>query len=660
MGTSSRKMFLVFCIFGLGVLSGYLIWDSISLPFKNPFQVVGYCTKIQFNPSNDVLRFCLFVSLPSFLLLLMAFLKPHWILDSHFHSQRTARLKPIPESGKTRLLLALLVGYAVLIAINVPTYHAFGRFDSYHEGESLGSAVSDLQGEKPYQDFLFFHGMIQDPLRSVWAFALLGKGIAAERVFESALKILAWIGLALLLCRLFQKDYWWAFGGLSVLAVGYVSFCFNILGTVFVPVLNPENLVQAFFRHQFFWAGFNFLIIPARDFLTFIFIFIFLILTEWLKEKKSKASGLFRTFSFLLSFVPVIALGYSVDRGVYLTAATFLLFVIFGFSFAGHLKRSFLLFFFVGLIAGLALLSFWLQGAWGSFLRFTFVEMPRFKELSEKIPCSIHQIGFFSACVLIAVHFYRLVWNGLRSFFAQGWGGVRIFFTEHLVEITLFTLSVFYFRNVLVRADLEHLIYSLLPLYLLTFYILFQTAKVYFSKSSLCPAVGKTTVVLLTGFILILALVRDGRSNVIAANFPVGEPDDSFVLKNQQDLVEKLKPLIHKDDGFFTFTSEASWYYLLDQPCPTRYPYLWIAAPKPAQEEVVRDLADKKVKWILYRDEDWSYRVDGIGNDEKFPVVNEFILKNYRPYFSVEGNEVWVLKGASEFLKKSLTTKGTK
>ena len=159
----------------------------------------------------------------------------------------------------------LLLGYAVLLAINTPTYHAFGKFDPYHEGESLGSAISYLAGQQPYHDFVFFHGLIQDPLRSVWAFEIFGKSIGAERSFESFAKVVLWVLLAVFLDRLFQKKVWMVFFVLSFLAVLHVSFFFNVFGTFLLPNLSPDSIADHFLNHRSFWEGFNFLILTARD-----------------------------------------------------------------------------------------------------------------------------------------------------------------------------------------------------------------------------------------------------------------------------------------------------------------------------------------------------------------------------------------------------------
>ena len=59
---------------------------------------------------------------------------------------------------------------------------------------------------------------------------------------------------------------------------------------------------------------------------------------------------------------------------------------------------------------------------------------------------------------------------------------------------------------------------------------------------------------------------------------------------------------------------------------------------------MVKDLSAKKVKWVLYKDDDWSDWIDGISNVEKFPVVSQFVRDHYRPFKNVGGNDIWVLK----------------
>jgi hypothetical protein len=651
MALDKSRRFLPLCLFFIGVSMAFCAWNFIVLPFQNPLQVVGYCTKIQFNPENDLARFLVFVFLPSVLAVVFYNVCGAAKRAEHFGQKiKGSELgQPLAVSISRRggISLLLLV-YAVLLAINTPTYHAFGRFDSYHEGESLGSAISYLAGQQPYRDFVFFHGLIQDPLRSAWAFQIFGKSIGAERTFESLAKVVLWLLLAVFLDRLFRKKTWITFLALSFLAVLHVSFFFNVFGTFLLPSLSADSITDLFLDHRSFWENFNFLILTARDGLTFAFLWIFLEVHGFLVEGRSAGKWRKRFFFFLLAFVPVSSLGYSIDRGVYLAATYCFLapVLFFFFTRTANLRKNFLLFSVSGILTAFLLLEWLLKGRLLECLRFIFIVFPSYKALSEKIPFPIEEWKFLFALILVSGQVYLLTWKVLGARYEIGETWKTSFFGKNLAEMVLALLSVFYFFNVLVRSDEEHLLYGLGVPYILAFFILFRRFEPFLKEQAGVKKVLKSCVVFSVAAIFAAGVIRDVRWNAFQKNFPLGTTDDDFISSQDRAAVLFLKGKMGPDDQFFTMTSEASWYYYLDKPCPTRFPYIWTAAPEVFQREINQDLSLKKVKWVLFRDDDWSGRIDGISNEEKFPVVAQFIRKNYHPFQNVEGREIWVLNGS--------------
>ncbi len=642
--------FLPLCLFFIGIFSAFFIWDSIILPFQNPLQVVGYCTKIRFNPENDFVRFMAFALLPSVLAVVFyGFCGPvqrrkYW--EGEVTSLSLGESSASTGSRHPGTLLLLLV-YAVFLALNTPTYHAFGRFDPYHEGESLGSALSYLAGEKPYHDFVFFHGLIQDPLRSVWAFQSFGKSIAAERTFESFAKVLLWVLLAVFLGRLFRKKTWAVFFALSFLAVLHVSFFFNLFGTFFLPNLSPDSIAEQFLKHRSLWEAFNLLILTARDGLTFAFLWVFLEVRGFLVEGRRFGMWRMRFFFFLFSFIPLASLGYSIDRGVYLTATYALLAPVLFLFFARtpDLRKNLFLFSTLGILSALLFLEWLLQGNLAECLRFVFFVFPSYKALSEKIPYPLHEWKFMLALLFLSGQIFYLVWKGLGVREAKGKGWVEIFIRGKLIETVLVLLSVFSFFNVLVRSDEEHLLYGLGVPYILAFFILCQVMGPRLARREGTQKILKAGTLFAVTAILAAGTIRDIRWNVLQKNFPLGTADEDFIPAQDQAAILFLKGEMGPEDEFFTLTSEASWYYYLGKACPTRFPYIWTAAPEVFQREIVQSLCAKKVKWVLFRDDDWSGRIDGIPNEEKFPVITAFIHANYHPFRSIEGREFWVLNG---------------
>lgn len=640
-------VFILCGVFFACVGLALFLWDRIFLPFHNPLQVVGYCTRIQYNPQNDLVRFLVLIFLPTTVLASLFGFGGKTLRDLLF-PVRAEAWAPERSSGGPSLrpwsATLLLLAYAVLIAINVPTYHAFGRFDSYHEGESLGPGFCYLAGERPFRDFVFFHGLIQDPLRSAWAFQLFGKSIAAERAFASLCKVLAWVCLALFLDRLFKKKTAWVAAFLSFLALGSVSFSFLAFGTFLLPDLSPASIAAHFQENRPFWEGFNLLILTPRALVTFFFLLVFIRLKGVFSDGKGGRGPGFWALTFLFSAAPLAAWGYSVDSGLYLTVAYAALMPVFYFLYVRQKPWKGKWLFCSGLGMGAAFLALETisRGGFGEELRLVLLVFPGYKGLSESMPVPVHQWKFLFFFTLLAALTYRFVWMVFQKRHAarrKPWAGP--FLEENLVEAVLLLLAGFHFLNVLLRGDEEHLIYSLGVLYILLFYVLARLVRI---PTYLAHLKLQRVCIGLAVVIAFFCLARDFRMDVLKANFPLGTPDEAFVSPKDQETIRFLKGRMGPSDSFFTLTSEASWYYFLGMPCPTRFPYIWLAPPQPFQEEIVRDLESKRVKWVLYRDDDWSYRMDGIPNDEKFPIVAQFIRESYKPYRTIEGNEIWILK----------------
>lgn len=642
---STKLVFLIIC-FVSGIGLGLGSWNHISLPFHNPLEVVGFCTKIQFNPANDVLRFFILILTPSLILILISVLglpkveplfKEKKTISSSFYQDKSG-------SSSGWLTLILLCVYAVLLALNVPTYHSFGRFDAYHEGEVLGSSLSWIAGQAPYRDFLFFHGLFQDPLRAVLAFKIFGASIGAVRTMESLLKLSTWLLAALFLHKLFRGKILWTLGVLSFVALAQVRFCFDIFGTLFIKTLNPAAVTNAFLKYQPFWQSFDWMIIPSRDVTTFGCLLAWFMVYNEIFFKQTASKYLFRISVFSSAFLPVISFAYALDRGFYLIANGLLLSAgVYYFELKKRrLGKDFLVLTAAGALTALLALILLFQGQFLSFLKYVFWIMPSYKELSEKLPCSISEGRILFPCLLLAAYLFFLVFRWLLE--SRDLSRRKYFLKNYGFEIILLLLAISYFGNFLQRSDWEHMVYSSCLLYIGLFYTV--TKQVYFSflKSRFIREWMPRFVTGLIFAIASLCLVHLLRGNVIQQNFPLRMTDTELMSPAYEETVRFLRDKIKPGDGFFTMTSEASWYYSLGQVCPTRFPYIWTAAPLIFQAEIVQSLSMKKVKWVLYKDADWSYTIDGISNEEKFPIIARFIQHSYRPYKSMDGNEIWVLK----------------
>jgi hypothetical protein len=188
-----------------------------------------------------------------------------------------------------------IIGLTLLIGLNHPTYHAWGPFDFFHEGESLTAAQDYLAGRIPYKDSTSVHGVIQDPLRSVAAFAIFGRSIGSARAFESAIKILSFVLLSIVLMMIMGNPILVA---ASLIGLGYL----DLLSRTAFPGRVPL-----------------YILLP-RDGVSLLFLLCLVCLAKRFSTG-AKSQGFFLLTSALFSFLPVFALGYSFDRGLFLTIA---------------------------------------------------------------------------------------------------------------------------------------------------------------------------------------------------------------------------------------------------------------------------------------------------------------------------------------------------
>lgn len=105
-----------------------------------------------------------------------------------------------------------------------------------------------------------------------------------------------------------------------------------------------------------------------------------------------------------------------------------------------------------------------------------------------------------------------------------------------------------------------------------------------------------------------------------------------------------MKANLGDDEEFLTLTSEASWYYFLNKPCPIRFGVIYQAMPPFYQEGIVSSLKKGSVKFVLYRNDHWANEVDGFGLEGRIPLVVKYIEDNFVIHKKIDHNEIWIKK----------------
>ncbi len=621
-------------IYIAGIIVSLLICRKITLPFYNPWHITGLLPQLKYNPATNIVKFIIIIAFPSVALVMTSCLGGDVLREKIYdHANNRSRVDNpdyslrILDIKKRYFFFFFSILFAIIIAINIPTFHSSGEFDSFHEGESLGTAVSYMQGKVPYKDIIFIHGIFQDPLRSIIAFKLLGKSIGSARTLESFVKVLSFVFLFVLLLKLFSQNYLYAY--ISFLILAFLSIC-----------------------DVSYWRIPNFLIVPPRDILTFMFLIVFQSLIAFLIQQEQTFPR-FRTYAgiFLFSFLPLASFSYSVDRGLYLFA-TYLLFApaLFLFAVKKGIGRYCFMISLLGLIVATLLMGFLLKWEYSEFYKFVFLAMPKYKELMTGMVYPIHHITFLLPVALIGLNVFLITYFFLRELLEEGRkiDSLLSYLKNHLMEICLLVMSVFFFRSALGRSDWEHVVSSSIMSYILFIYLVIRHYLNNFLSNRNVFRRNLTYLISLCVFlVMVLSACRAYNKNLITENFPFQIDDSHFIPGSYKNTIFFIKDNLGERETFFTMTSEASWYYFINRPCPTRFPIVYFAAPPFFQGEIVNDLKIKEVKYILYQNKDWASSMDGFTNEKRLPIIAKYIKENYSFSKNIDGNELWIKKHGS-------------
>ena len=620
------KYLFLSVIFIAGIIIALFLSDKISLPFNNPWGVVGLLTVQQYNPANDILKFLIIITLPS-LLLIAGFI----LLKKHITFENINGKTDFGDdfffrkgSAGKKLLVSLSFIFVIIIPLNIQTYHSCGEtVDTFHEGETMGTALSYLAGDIPYKETIFVHGLFADPLRSVLAFRLFGRSIGAVRTLQSIIKLISFLLLFLALLKLFHNNYLYATGTFFILTVA-----------IFL----------------------KFLLILPRDVTTFLFIYLFLTLNE-IFEDNSKFSPLrFIILTFFYSLIPFASFAYSIDRGFYLSAV----YILFSpLLFIVHNKKNFAKYFIPssvsGIVSAILLLGYLLKWDFADFFTFTFLIMPKYKELMDGMIYPFSSLKFLFPIAIITLSLLWIVYAFLNTplqrnkIFIQ----VREFIKLHLIEIFLLVISVFFFRSALGRSAWEHITYSSTAIYILAVFISIR----YFIHPFLSENRRFYKLVFILTIISLSTVIAAGtyrifKNGLIAANFPYQTGDSEFIPANYKETIAFLNSNLDDDESFFTMTSEAMWYYFINKPSPTAFPVVWFAMPEFYQKRVIEDLESGNVKIVLYKNDFWTNAIDGFSSQERLPLIDSYIKKNYSLFKMIDDNKLWIRKSEKETVKE--------
>ena len=492
--------------------------------------------------------------------------------------------------------------------------------DVFHEGEGLVPARLLLQGDFPWRDFIWAHGLLEDTYRDVIGMLLFDKSRwGATAGFTLILFPLYCVFLYMLFIYLFGKSW-------PLLVAGAILFFSQFSGPahfrfIFWPlvllllaaVLNKASPIRtAAFTVALFVEA---IITPEAVFtLPGCGAVIVLYEVSHFRRDRNLLSNFRRTVGCLLVGL-VLTMAFAVYLVTHGALQAFLDY--YRINSQGHAYTG-----------GLA---------FGDYLR-TSVN-PNLDIFAVVAPVMALAVALWYAVLKLHRH---------DPFTTPDWimGASAIF-------------VLLYYQKFLARADGGHLYQSYAVAVPLLFYIVFKTVtagEAWFRRRSWGALLGRyiTRYPLALTLLVIVGLTTPGladtldhtpmRYRAVAAQ-PAWLPQlgyarpDAFDASTYRDLDQILRRYLNPGDQIFDFANEPGLYfYLLDYRPATRYYHISLAMPDDTQQDVVRRLSQSRPKILVFSDDRLGLPVwDHIPNMVRHYEVSQYILDHYKPLGVVDG-----------------------
>jgi len=617
----------------------WLMWNAIKLPTHVPTGIISSLPEIGYNPANNILRFLLAILVPPLACLIVWMVinkkpKKLWDVYQRLHWIRITITVAVVTASVLLCVAIGIVQNSTNPANNpADTYggpYSYALIDTFHEGETLGPAISYEQPNlAPYRDFVIVHGVFQDALRTVIAFKVFGTSIGAARAFAAILGIIAILAYYALLLVLFRGNIF-----KSAIALFVIALLMLPGGTL--PIIG--NYIYG-------------VLFPFRDIATILFLITAIIGYRLIpKNHKKKLAAA----SLIIGFIVIAGFANSIDRAIFIAALSVVwLILAFIISAPKSFFKGIFLPYIVGAIIGIPVLGLALKWAFSDFISY-LLTISKYKEYLDgviftrpNIPITI--ILLITAGIITA--FGAVLINTLgksapkRASLKARLHTVRLrlvpLVQKHFITILLAATGLIFLRSAIGRSDPSHWVYSIQWLYLLLTYV--GITYFYYIFKNKQKVINVIAVVLL-GCCLIFYAFNVKTIDVKANTFPINIPDSDFMRPDYIQTADYLKQNLTGNESFVTLTSEGSWYYFVGKPSPIQYPIIWYAFTAPQREAIASQL-DKgtNIKYVVTNN-NWTTDFDYVPNPIRFPEVYAVFNKDYVPYIGFGQQTIWIRK----------------
>ena len=584
----------------LSILFGTLIWEKITLPF-NDNMIVGEYSDKKFNSANDILRYLVFIFLPTLIFFSQIFFKKEKFtnLFLNLNNDQTSEL------NKNRSSLFIFYIFFVLIFFEFLSLEfQLHNLDLMHEGQQVSSAFKSLQDGSLWSGSYVTVGIFYETIivKTFWNIFEI-ETIGLKRITNIFLIFL--LKFLLIVLSLRVTNY------LKIQEL-YKNIFFIINSLIFLSIIdyNIANIDH----------------LGARE----IPIIFSLILFSFFFENKKFSTLLL----FIFGFLSIATLLWGVDRGLVMNLILFSFLI---FLFIRKDLKSFLTLLFSIFLWWLAF-YFILGSEFDDFISNTFSVYKYISYIHGIIhptpfgdhPDSYRATKTLISIILISIFTINLFFKIDNKYF-PGLKFLLVFFCFVII------FSYFY---VVGRSDGPHMkgifgypiiFFSIIILY----FILFEINK----KIKIQSSYLKNIILVLMSIISFTIFYQINPSNIKNYNSRFVEyinlGDEEFIDKNEIIFIEQVKSILDDKSCVQLFSHDAALHYLLKKKSCTKYYLIWSIGSVPDQKKLINELSNTEIIISGGVKFNWLAPLE-----ERLSLVNDYIQENFEVTDTIENWEI--------------------
>ncbi len=588
------------------IISSYF-WQYINIPAYNPDEVVGLLSQKKINPLSDTIRFIfLFFSTVGTFFIIRFFQENRRVsVKILFDSSEYSKLDSL-ESSSIKLIIFFISIYLFVDFFSYNPNYLF--YDPLHDGDNLTPAQNFEFTKKIWSSSYAIHGA-SNSIYGYLGWKIFNiKSIGALRFFYILLLFLIKILTIVLAFQITKLT--------NLNKNNRISF-FLILSIILINFVKYQTPI-------------NYSIFSLRD----LYLILYLIFLIQLFSTKIINKNLV----IILIFISNAALVLHYDIGTYLQIINFLLFVYFYFSrqykFLVYIIISYLIFWIIFVLAlGLSELKLFIDHYIMIVKNIDIIHGLPYPNPIFDIGKNQHASRATRAIILLIISSFFII---ELIFFSQK---KKFTINQKIILIFFLIIGILSFKNALGRSDSYHIRMSTeMPIIIILFFsIIFILKKDIFYK---LDKKFRNLIIILFSFLLIFSKFNYNNFKNFNTNVTtfLTTSDKKYLDQDSLIFYKDAKVILKDENCIFNFTMDLGLPYLLRKKTCTKYIQTYTVSGSVNEQKYILDLKNINHKYLIY--ESPKFVVDNIKIEDRLKIVNDFIKKNYNPFYSKNGFKI--------------------